>query len=151
MVQRLCDQCRRDFARRNPIWREQPSYRRILLQGSGEGAACGGRDRYTRSGRSAIHQGSASRLISCSRRRVTMPVYTVHAPVTTSADLRATDRFTFVRDGFHVWAAILGVVWLSWHRPWRALIGLVLLIAVIDIPKGTPGLSGAAILVVEVF
>ena len=36
-------------------------------------------------GRSAIHQGSARRLISClrsrSRRRGSMPVYTVHAPV----------------------------------------------------------------------
>src|SRR6202158_5657055 len=52
----------------------------------------------------------------CSRRRVTMPVYTVHAPVTTNADLRATDRFAFVRDGFHVWAALLGVVWLARHR-----------------------------------
>ena len=37
MVQRLHDQRRRDFARRDPIWREQPSYRRILLQGSGAG------------------------------------------------------------------------------------------------------------------
>jgi imidazoleglycerol-phosphate dehydratase len=64
MVQRLRDQCRRDFARRDPIWREQPSYRRILLQGSGKGAAGGGRDRSARRGRSAIHQGSARRLSS---------------------------------------------------------------------------------------
>ena len=35
-----------------------------------------------------------------------MPVYTVHAPVSSNADLRATDRFAFVRDGFHVWAAV---------------------------------------------
>src|SRR5438309_1331881 len=35
MVQRLRDQCRGDFARRDLIWREQPPYRRILLQGSG--------------------------------------------------------------------------------------------------------------------
>ena len=37
MVQRVHHQRRRDFARRDPIWREQPSYRRILLQGSGAG------------------------------------------------------------------------------------------------------------------
>ena len=35
----------------------------ILLQGSGEGASGGGRDRSTRRGRSAVHQGSARRLI----------------------------------------------------------------------------------------
>jgi hypothetical protein len=37
-----------------------------------------------------------------------MPVYTVHAPVTPDdgADVRATDRFAFVRDGFHFWAFV---------------------------------------------
>ena len=64
MVQRVHDQRRRDFARRDPIWREQPSYRRILLQGSGQGASRSRRDRSARRGRSAVHQGSARRLIS---------------------------------------------------------------------------------------
>src|ERR1700683_4766365 len=132
MVQRLCDQCRRDLARRDPIWREQPSYRRILLQGSGEGAACGGCDRSACRGRSAIHQGSARRLIFNSRRRLTMPVYTVHAPKTNSADIAAGDRFAFVRDGFHARAALGGVVWLAWHRLWLALIGWIVVIAAID-------------------
>ena len=40
-----------------------------------------------------------------------MPVYTVHAPVANNMDFRATDRFAFVRDGFHFWAAVFGVVW----------------------------------------
>ena len=35
-----------------------------------------------------------------------MPVYTVHAPVASGADLAATDKFAFVRDGFHFWAAV---------------------------------------------
>jgi hypothetical protein len=61
-----------------------------------------------------------------------MPVYTVHAPLTND-DLRATDRFTFVRDGFHVWAALLGVVWLAWHRLWLALVGWVVLMIVVDV------------------
>src|SRR5215475_2607934 len=52
------------------------------------------------------------------RRRVLMPVYTVHAPVTNGADLTATDKFAFVRDGFHFWAAFAGVIWLAWHRLW---------------------------------
>ena len=61
-----------------------------------------------------------------------MPVYTVHAPVTHSADYRATDRFAFVRDGFHVWAALLGVV-LAWHRLWLALLGWIVVTAAIDV------------------
>src|SRR5258708_39917726 len=132
MVQCVRDEWRRDFARRDLIWREQPSYRRILLQGSGEGAADGGRNRSARRGRSAIHQGSARRLISCSRRRATMPVYTVHAPKAQGADFRATDRFVFVRDGFHLWAALLGPVWLIWHRLWLALVGCDILIPPVD-------------------
>ena len=62
-----------------------------------------------------------------------MPVYTVHAPVTHSADYRATDRFAFIRDGFHVWAALLGVVWLAWHRLWLALLGWIVVMAAIDV------------------
>jgi hypothetical protein len=61
-----------------------------------------------------------------------MPVYTVHAPVTGNAGTAATDRFVFVRDGFYVWAALLGVVWLAWHRLWLALIGWIIMIAAID-------------------
>ena len=59
-----------------------------------------------------------------------MPVYTVHAPVTGNAGIAATDSFVFVRDGFHFWAAVLGVVWLAWHRLWLALIGWIVVMAV---------------------
>jgi hypothetical protein len=79
-----------------------------------------------------------------------MPVYTVHAPVTTNADLRATDRFAFVRDGFHVWAALLGVVWLAWHRLWLALIGWIVLMAAIDVAMVRLGVGGTAIFLVDV-
>jgi hypothetical protein len=61
-----------------------------------------------------------------------MPVYTVHAPLASGTDLRATDRFVFVRDGFHVWAAVLGVIWLAWHRLWLALIGWIVLVVAVD-------------------
>ena len=47
---------------------------------------------------------------------------------TTERGVRATDRFAFVRDGFHVWAALLGLVWLAWHRLWLALIGWIVVI-----------------------
>jgi Protein of unknown function (DUF2628) len=61
-----------------------------------------------------------------------MPVYTVHAPVSNGAGLAATDKFAFVRDGFHVWAALAGVVWLAWHRLWLALLGWIVLLAAVD-------------------
>jgi hypothetical protein len=55
-----------------------------------------------------------------------MPVYTVHAPLTAGTDARrATDRFVFVRDGFHFWAFVLGPLWLAWHRLWLALVGYI--------------------------
>jgi hypothetical protein len=60
-----------------------------------------------------------------------MPVYTVHAPripAPGSAGLEgrsATDRFVFIRDGFHAWAFLAGPLWLAWHRLWLALIGYV--------------------------
>ena len=72
-----------------------------------------------------------------------MPVYTVHAPVTGNAGIAATDKFVFVRDGFYVWATLLGVVWLAWHRLWLALIGWIVLMVVIDI-------SGRPVLVFKV-
>jgi hypothetical protein len=78
-----------------------------------------------------------------------MPVYTVHAPVISNANGRVTDRFVFVRDGFHFWAALLGVVWLAWHRLWLALIGWIVLMAVIDIAMVRLGVGAIAILLAD--
>jgi hypothetical protein len=78
-----------------------------------------------------------------------MPVYTVHAPVTNNADFRATDRFTFVRDSFHVWAALFGVVWLAWHRLWLALIGWIVLMIVIDVAMVRLGVGGTVVFLVD--
>lgn len=60
-----------------------------------------------------------------------MPVYTVHGPVTAGGAPEATDRFVFVRDGFHVWAAITGPLWLAFHRLWLALVGYLVLAAAV--------------------
>src|SRR5579863_9624145 len=79
-----------------------------------------------------------------------MPVYTVHAPVASNLDFRATDRFAFVRDGFHVWAAILGVVWLAWHRLWLAMIGWIVLMTAIDIAFVRLGFGAGLVLLVDV-
>jgi hypothetical protein len=71
-----------------------------------------------------------------------MPVYTVHAPVADGSDARsATDRFVFVRDGFHVWAFLFGPIWLAWHRLWLALLGYIVvttggMIALSRLPGG---------------
>jgi Protein of unknown function (DUF2628) len=74
-----------------------------------------------------------------------MPVYTVHAPVMTNAGIAAADRFAFVRDGFHFWAALAGVVWLAWHRLWLALIGWIVLLLAVDFGMAALGARGGAI------
>ena len=68
-----------------------------------------------------------------------MPVYTVHAPVANGADLAAADRFVFVRDGFHFWAAVASVIWLLWHRLWLVLIGWI--VVMIAIQFGSTGMG----------
>lgn len=79
-----------------------------------------------------------------------MPVYTVHAPMTSSAGIATADRFAFVRDGFHFWAALAGVVWLVWHRLWLALIGWIVVIAAINIGLSLLGAGQGAILLTNV-
>lgn len=78
-----------------------------------------------------------------------MPVYTVHAPVISNLDFRATDRFAFVRDGFHLWAAIFGVIWLAWNRLWLALIGWIVLMIVIDVAMVRLGVDGGTVFLVD--
>jgi Protein of unknown function (DUF2628) len=74
-----------------------------------------------------------------------MPIYTVHAPTADNAGIAATDRFAFVRDGFHFWAALLGPLWLAWHRLWLALIGWIVVMIAIDVGMARLGASGTAI------
>jgi hypothetical protein len=79
-----------------------------------------------------------------------MPVYTVHAPVANGANLAATDKFVFVRDGFHFWAAVAGVFWLLWHRLWLALIGWIILMVAIQFGLSAIGASRGTIFFVDV-
>jgi hypothetical protein len=58
-----------------------------------------------------------------------MPVYTVHAPLGADPAVRdETDRFVFVRDGFHFWAFLFGPIWLLWRRLWLALLFYVVVV-----------------------
>ena len=57
-----------------------------------------------------------------------MRVYTVHAPSAGVATVDVPiDRFVFVRDGFHLWALVGGVLWLLYHRLWLAALGYVVI------------------------
>ena len=78
-----------------------------------------------------------------------MPVYTVHAPVSSGVDLSATDKFEFVRDGFHFWAAVAGVVWLAWHRLWLALIGWIVVMVGVDVGLAALGVGRGGIFAVD--
>jgi Protein of unknown function (DUF2628) len=79
-----------------------------------------------------------------------MPIYTVHAPTADNAGIAATDRFAFVRDGFHFWAALLGPLWLAWHRLWLALIGWIVGMIAIDVGMARLGAGGTAIFLTNV-
>src|SRR5260221_3443067 len=78
-----------------------------------------------------------------------MPVYTVHAPVASGADLAATDKFVFVRDGFHFWAAALSMIWLIWNRLWLALIGWIVLTIAVGFRMNALGATSGAIMLVD--
>ena len=79
-----------------------------------------------------------------------MPVYTVHAPTADNADIAATDRFAFVRDGFRFWAALFGPLWLAWYRLWLALIGWIVVMIAIDVGMARLGAGGTAIFLANV-
>ena len=79
-----------------------------------------------------------------------MPVYTVHAPDAGGADLRSTDRFVFVRDGFHFWAALFGPLWLIAYRLWLALIGWVIAVIALDLVLRQLGAGSSAILLADI-
>src|SRR5258705_4790920 len=113
---------------------------------------CARRWRSTRAQRAKCHPprvSSAAESLS-PRRRVTMPVYTVHAPVTNGAGIAAVERFAFVRDGFHFWAAVFGPLWLVWHRLWLALTGWIIVALAIHVRMARPCAGRNPILLVGV-
>jgi hypothetical protein len=78
-----------------------------------------------------------------------MPVYTVHAPKSAGHEPFAeTDKFVFVRDGFHFWAFVFGPLWLLVHRLWWALLGYVVLSIVGEVALSMLGASMVSRMVV---
>jgi hypothetical protein len=79
-----------------------------------------------------------------------MPVYTVHSPVTNDAGITAIEKFAFVRDGFHFWAAVFGPLWFIWHRLWLALFGWIIVALAINAGMARLGAGGNAIFLADV-
>jgi len=61
-----------------------------------------------------------------------MSTYTVHVPPRENS-ARDLERYVFVRDGFSFWAFLLAPLWMVWHRLWLALIGYVVIAALLQI------------------
>lgn len=78
-----------------------------------------------------------------------MPVYTVHAPIANGAELSATDKIVFVRDGFYFWAAAASVIWLLWHRLWLALLGYVVLMIALHFGMAALGAGRGTMLAID--
>src|SRR5262245_23212991 len=63
-----------------------------------------------------------------------MPVYTVHEPPPRDGDdaTAVADRFVFVRDGFSLWAFLLGPLWMLWRRLWLVLLIYLVVMAALQ-------------------
>jgi hypothetical protein len=62
-----------------------------------------------------------------------MAVYTVHAPPLKRYEPEPDpERFIFVRDGFSLWAFLLGPIWMLRHRMWLVLFGYILTVAAFE-------------------
>lgn len=57
-----------------------------------------------------------------------MAIFSVHLPDKATPDLVA-ERAVFVRDGFALWAMLLGPLWFLRHREWLGLVGWLVLAA----------------------
>jgi hypothetical protein len=73
-----------------------------------------------------------------------MAVYTVHEPrPRKSESAAAPERYTFVRDGFHFWAFLLGPLWMLWHRMWLVLVIYLIATTAIQVGLFVLGMSAA--------
>jgi uncharacterized protein DUF2628 len=74
-----------------------------------------------------------------------MAVYTVHQPPLKKYEAAPDpERFAFVRDAFSFWAFLLGPLWMLRHRMWLALLGYIIVVAVLLVALRLIGASGGA-------
>jgi len=72
-----------------------------------------------------------------------MTTFTVHEPPPRKNEETASPvRFAFVRDGFYVWAFLLGPVWMLYHRLWLVLLMYLAGTAAIQAALWALGVSG---------
>ncbi len=63
-----------------------------------------------------------------------MAIFTVHQPPLKRDEARrGPDRFRFVRDGFYFWAFVFGPIWMLYRRLWLALIGYIVVAALVHL------------------
>ena len=78
-----------------------------------------------------------------------MTTFTVHEPPPRKKETAASpDRFAFVRDGFYVWAFLLGPLWMFWHRMWLVLVLYLVATAGLQAALWALGVAGAVKFVV---
>ncbi len=116
--------CRDHAAHREPLRREQPPYRRNLLQGGGAGVSRRLRHRPAEMPRRCLRP----RERSPARMFRTMRLYSVHAP---PEEPLAPERFVFIKEGFSWPALFLPVIWMLWHRMWLTLVYYIVYLLVI--------------------
>jgi hypothetical protein len=72
-----------------------------------------------------------------------MTVFTVHQPSPRkNEEVAPPDRFAFVRDGFYVWAFLLGPLWMFWNRLWLVLVVYLVGTAALQAALWALGVSG---------
>jgi len=72
-----------------------------------------------------------------------MAVYTVHEPrPRRNEDAAPPERYAFVRDGFYVWAFLLGPLWMLWHRLWLVFVLYLVTVGALEAAMWALGLSG---------
>jgi len=79
-----------------------------------------------------------------------MSVYTVYEPPPRTADAAPDPaRFTFVRDGFSVWAFLFAVLWMLWHRMWLVLLAYLVAAAGLEAVLHLANVSSRLISLIE--
>jgi hypothetical protein len=62
-----------------------------------------------------------------------MAVYTVHEPLGAAGASPPPEHFVFVRDGFSLWAALFGPLWMLRHRMWLVLVGYGMVVVALGV------------------